>query len=187
MAWRIELLLGAVLYPSEPVLIADDGRNCLDVTSSASKLLGLSKDEIVGRRIDDFMEPKLRAQVAQLWQTLLEKGGQEGAFPLAASNGSVREIRFIAKNNVLPGRHVLFLLDKPNEQRLDGVGEAEGKLLFHGGRITRCWPSTRGEKLLAGIRERSAFTVTRARRLLASMPAVFTRAKMTFASGWMTS
>jgi PAS domain S-box-containing protein len=121
---ELDLLFRAVLsHPSEPILIADDDRNCLDVSSAASKLLGLSKDKIIGHRIDDFLNPSFQSHIAQLWRTFLEQGEQEGAFPLAGSNGSAREIRYIAKSNVLPGRHVLFLLDKARGGPADADGD----------------------------------------------------------------
>jgi len=121
---ELELLFRAVLsHPSEPILIADDNRNCLDVNSAAGKLLGLSKDKLIGRRIDDFLEPSVPSQVAQLWQTFLAQGEQEGSFRLAGSNGHVREVRFLARSSVLPGRHVLFLLDKTRGGPVDAEGD----------------------------------------------------------------
>ena len=108
---ELELLFGAVLcHPAEPILIADDDRNCLAVSSAAAKLLGLSKPKIVGHTIDDFINSKPQSQIAERWRTLLKQGEQEGAFQLAGSNGSAREVQYIAKSNVLPGRHVFFLL-----------------------------------------------------------------------------
>src|SRR5579864_2045100 len=80
---ELELLFRAVLsHPSEPILIADDDRHCLDASSAAGKLLGLSKDKIIGRRIDDFLNPSSQSKIAQLWGTFLEQGEQEGAFRL---------------------------------------------------------------------------------------------------------
>src|SRR5579864_8638448 len=53
---ELELLFKAVLsHPSEPILIADDDRHCLDASSAAGKLLGVSKDKIIGHRLDDFL------------------------------------------------------------------------------------------------------------------------------------
>ena len=121
---ELELLFRAVLsHPSEPILIADDDRNCLDVSSATGKLLGLPKDKIVGHRIDDFLEPSFRSQLAPLWRTFLEQGQQEGSFRLGGSNGNVREVRYTAKSNVLPGRHVLFLLDKTRSGPVEADGD----------------------------------------------------------------
>src|ERR1700680_599142 len=103
---ELELLFKAVLsHPSEPFLMADDDRHCLDASSAAGKLLGLSKDKIIGRRIDDLLNPSFQSHMAQRWRTFLEQGEQDGAFPLDGSNGNVREVRYIAKSKVWPGGH----------------------------------------------------------------------------------
>ena len=53
---ELELLLRAVYCnSSQPVLIVDDDRHCLDASFGAGKLLELSRDQIVVRRIDDFL------------------------------------------------------------------------------------------------------------------------------------
>jgi PAS domain S-box-containing protein len=55
---ELELLLRAVLsHQSEPILIVDDDRVCLDASSGASKILGLSTGKIIGQRLDDFVKP----------------------------------------------------------------------------------------------------------------------------------
>src|ERR1700676_5418412 len=54
---ELELLFRTVLYhPSEPILIADSDRHYVDANSGAGRLLGRSRDQIIGRRIDDFAE-----------------------------------------------------------------------------------------------------------------------------------
>ena len=52
---ELELLLRAVLsHQSEPIVIADDDRCCVDASSGACKLLGISSDKLIGRSIDDL-------------------------------------------------------------------------------------------------------------------------------------
>jgi hypothetical protein len=43
-----------VYHASVPILIADNDRNYLDASAGASKLFGLSRDMIIGRKLDDF-------------------------------------------------------------------------------------------------------------------------------------
>ena len=65
---QVELLLRAVVYPpAEPILITDDERNCRDASCGTGTLLGLSRDRIIGRKIDEFLEPGSRAQIAEDW------------------------------------------------------------------------------------------------------------------------
>jgi formate hydrogenlyase transcriptional activator len=59
---EMELLLRAVLsHQSEPILIVDDDRLCLEASSGAAQLLGLSTGKIIGQPMADFVKPdKLR-------------------------------------------------------------------------------------------------------------------------------
>jgi PAS domain S-box-containing protein len=110
---ELELLLRAVLYhSSQPVLIADDDRNCLDASFGAGKLFGLSRDQIIARRIDQFVEPSFQPQMKRLWQAFLEQGGQDGTLPLVVSGGAAREVGYVASGRVLPVRHLLVLHDR---------------------------------------------------------------------------
>src|SRR5580704_1976092 len=92
---ELELLFGSILYyPSDPLLLTGNDRNCVDASSGACKLLGLSRDKIIGRRIDDFIEPGFQPQMERLWREFLERGEHEGAFELAASDGRPREVGY---------------------------------------------------------------------------------------------
>jgi PAS domain S-box-containing protein len=115
---ELELLFRAVLYHrSQPILIADSDRNYLDANSGAGRLLGLSRDQIIGRKIDDFTEPSFRPQIEYLWQSFLEQGEQEGTFPLVGLDGNVRDVDYTAKGNILPVQHLLVLHDKTDMER----------------------------------------------------------------------
>ena len=124
---ELEQLFRAILYyPSEPILIADDDRQYLDASPGAGKLLGISRDEIIGRRIDDFAEPSFRPQIEELWREFLERGEQEGTFRLLGPDGGVREVAYTAKGNVLPVRHLLVLHDKTKKKCAAGSVGADG-------------------------------------------------------------
>jgi formate hydrogenlyase transcriptional activator len=112
-AKELELLLRAVLYhSSQAVLITDDKRNCLDASFGAAKLLGLSRDQIVGLRLDDLVAPSFKPQMERLWQTFLEQGQKEGTLPQLSSGVAKPEIvRYAASSSVLPARHLVVLSD----------------------------------------------------------------------------
>src|SRR5579864_5836336 len=110
---ELELLFRAIVYqPAAPILIADNDRNYRDASAGAGKLLGLPRDKIIGRRMDDFAAPSFKPQISQLWRAFLEQGEQEGSLQLVGPDGNLRDVEYTAKGNVLPVRHVLVLRDK---------------------------------------------------------------------------
>jgi PAS domain S-box-containing protein len=110
---ELESLFRAIIYhPATPILIADNDRNYWEASAGAGKLLGLPRAKIIGRQLDDFAPPAFRPKVSQLWQAFLERGEQAGTLRLVGANGTLREVEYTAKGNVLPVRHVLVLRDK---------------------------------------------------------------------------
>lgn len=110
---ELELLFRAVVYnPSVPILIADNDRHYRDASSGAVKLLGISREEIIGRTLDDFAEPSFKPQISEMWQAFLQRGEQNGTLQLLGPDGNPREVEYAAKGNVLPVRHLLVLHDK---------------------------------------------------------------------------
>jgi formate hydrogenlyase transcriptional activator len=128
---QLELLFRAIVFqPAEPILIADNDRNYRDASCGAGKLFRLPRNKIIGRRIDDFAEPSFRPQIDQLWRAFLQQGEQRGTFRLLDSDGSVREVEYTAKGNVLPVRHVLALRDK-SKQLHGAAGASEDPAWAH--------------------------------------------------------
>ncbi|MFI5386816.1 MAG: sigma 54-interacting transcriptional regulator [Fimbriimonadales bacterium] len=109
---ELELLFRAIIYhPAAPLLIADNDGHYRDASSGAEKLLGLSREKIIGRSLDDFVDPSFKPQISELWQAFLKRGEQEGSLRLVGPDGSLREVEYTAKGNVLPERHLLVLRD----------------------------------------------------------------------------
>jgi formate hydrogenlyase transcriptional activator len=114
---ELELLFRTVLYhPSEPILIADSERHYVDANTGAGRLLGRPRDQIIGRRIDDFAEASFRPRIEQLWRAFMEQGEQEGTFRLVSPDGNVHEVEYTAKCNILPVHHLFVLHDKARKK-----------------------------------------------------------------------
>jgi formate hydrogenlyase transcriptional activator len=110
---ELELLFRAIIYhPSAPILIADDDRRYRDASFGASKLLGLPREKIIGRSLDDFAEPDFKPVIPDRWHAFLEQGEQQGTLQLLGPDGGPRQVEYIAKGNVLPVRHLVVLRDK---------------------------------------------------------------------------
>lgn len=110
---ELELLFRAIVYyASSPILLADDERQYCDASTGAGKLLGLPREKIIGQRLDDFADPGFQPRLSELWREFLGEGEQEGTLRLAAADGTICDVEYAAKGNVLPVRHVLVLRDK---------------------------------------------------------------------------
>jgi PAS domain S-box-containing protein len=117
---ELESLFRTVLYhPSQPILVLDSERTCLDANSGAGRLLGLLRDQMIGRKIDDFADPSFRPQIERLWQSFLDRGELEGTLPLLVPDGDIRDIDYAAKSNILPSRHLLVLHDQNGKKTDD--------------------------------------------------------------------
>jgi len=101
---ELELLFRAIVHhPSEPILIADNDRHNLDASSGAGKLLGLSREQLIGSSLDDFVEPASKPKMSELWQAFLQNGEQEGTLSLVSPDGSPREVEYAAKGKCPAG------------------------------------------------------------------------------------
>jgi PAS domain S-box-containing protein len=103
----------------DAILIASDTGEYVGVNDAACELFGVSLDELLGARIEDFVEPAVRHQTRLAWQAFLEQGEQEGEFPLYRPDGELRNLEFRAKAGFLPGRHLSVLRDVTERKRAE--------------------------------------------------------------------
>lgn len=122
---ELELLFRAIVYhPSVPILIADNERKNMCASVGASRLLCLPRDKIIGQKLDDFADPDFKSRISELWQAFLGDGEQEGTLRLAGPDGTLWEVEYTAKGNVLPVRHLLVLRDKTKPAQTESAAEA---------------------------------------------------------------
>ena len=122
---ELELLFRAIVFhPATPILIADDDRKYQDASAGAGRLLGRSRDNIIGLRLDDFADPEFKPKISGLWRDFLGNEKQQGTLSLAGPDGTLWEVEYTARGNILPVRHLLVLRHKgPPAQAFDGGTE----------------------------------------------------------------
>jgi PAS domain S-box-containing protein len=98
-------LAGATAPGLQAVLVVNDRRRCAEANEAACELIGLSRDEIVGRRLDSLMAPAMRGRLSHVWTAFAEAGGHAGPFTLASGT----EIQIQLTPNLMPDRHLLVL------------------------------------------------------------------------------
>src|SRR3954469_17229920 len=104
----------------DAMLIADDFGNYVEANPAACELFGLSKEELRKSKVADFVEPGREPEVMQAWREFLEQGEQKGVFRLYRRDGTIRELEFTAKANILPGRHLSILRDVTRRTQIEG-------------------------------------------------------------------
>jgi PAS domain S-box-containing protein len=103
----------------DAILIANDASEYVGANDAACDLFGVSLDQLLGSKVEDFVRPAERRQTRLAWQSFLEQGEQEGEFPLYRPDGEMRDLEFKAKAGFLPGRHLSILRDVTERKRAE--------------------------------------------------------------------
>src|SRR5947209_6987446 len=62
----------------EGILITNDAGRYTDANAAACALLGMRRENIVGRSVEDFADPHRREEIRRSWRGFLEQGDQRG-------------------------------------------------------------------------------------------------------------
>ena len=109
-----------------PMLIADDQRRWVTGNLAACDLLGIAREEIPWRAMDDFTPPDERKSLEETWAAFLAAGGAEGWYQLYVPDRGSVPVEFSATANVLPARHLSVFIpttEASDEQAGDLIRE----------------------------------------------------------------
>ena len=93
-----------------PMLIADDQRRWVTGNAAACELLGLTREEVAWRTMDEFTPESERRRLEEQWDTFLATGQAEGWYDLYVPNRGAVPVEFSATANVLPSRHLAVFI-----------------------------------------------------------------------------
>jgi PAS domain S-box-containing protein len=103
----------------DAVLVATDDRVYVDANPAACELLGVSREELLGSRLEDFVPEGQRDAAQEAWGDFIERGYMDGEFVLRRADGALRVADFRARAGFLPGQHLSVLRDITDRKRAE--------------------------------------------------------------------
>lgn len=118
-AAAVDGLWAVFRHSTNPMLLVDDDRVYVDANEAASQMLGMPREAIIGRRIDDITPVDQRDALEDVWRAFLAAGSLAGVFELEMADGRRILVDYIATAHILPGRHLSIFVavtdgDAPN-------------------------------------------------------------------------
>lgn len=93
-----------------PMLIADDERRLVTGNDAACELLGMGREEIPWRTMDDVTPASGRKRLTEHWRAFLSAGAAEGWYEIEVPDRGSMPVEFSAIANVLRARHLMVFV-----------------------------------------------------------------------------
>jgi PAS domain S-box-containing protein len=97
------------------IVIFENSGACVEANAAAAALVGVAREELIGRVLCEFCEEGFQEE----WQRLGQKGSGRGQFWAVLRNGSRRLVDYCFTADVLPGQHLAMLRDVTERQNLE--------------------------------------------------------------------
>jgi two-component system cell cycle sensor histidine kinase/response regulator CckA len=113
---RVRTELAAVLDAAMDAIVVIDGeRRFISANAAAGRLYGVSAEDLIGRRMDDFLGSE---RAGRDFAIFLARGGVEGSWE-GAHGGEHRVLDIRGKAEFRPGLHLFVLRDVSARRRLE--------------------------------------------------------------------
>src|SRR5579859_2800750 len=97
------------------IVIFENSGECIEANAAAAALVGVAREELIGRRLCDFCEKSFKKE----WEGLSAVQSGRGQFWVNLSNGRRRLVDYCFTVNVLPGQNLAMLRDVTEQQNLE--------------------------------------------------------------------
>ena len=95
---------------TNPIALHDRQRRVVEPNAAMEALLGGSRDEIVGRKIDDFLPPDERATSESDWRQLWEVGNYSGKRMALRLDGTPVSVHYAGRVCQVGGRRLALIV-----------------------------------------------------------------------------
>ncbi|MDQ1557157.1 MAG: hypothetical protein QOD32_217 [Pyrinomonadaceae bacterium] len=110
------------------IMLVDDSGHYVDVNESLCRILRAPRERLVGAHFGDYMLPERYEEAARALASLGETGVFAGNFPMRAADGTVVELEWSSRANVMPGLHVCVARDVTGrKQAEESLRESESR------------------------------------------------------------
>ncbi|WP_201292880.1 PAS domain S-box protein, partial [Halobacterium bonnevillei] len=118
----------------DAMIVVDEDGACVEVNASACELFGLSREDLLGRHLEEFVPEDYGFEVD--WLAFDTEATATGTFPAVRPDGERRLVEYAATANIVPGEHLAVLRDVTERTRLRDALETEQAALGEMYRIT---------------------------------------------------
>jgi PAS domain S-box-containing protein len=114
----------------DAIVIVDDSGRYVDANTAAGTLLGRPSDEIIGKRLADFVVDTLEGvDMGDIWAALRHVGDMRGEVQLRRPDGEVRDAEFHAVADISPGLHLSVMRDVTDRHRHERAADQRIRIL----------------------------------------------------------
>ena len=103
----------------DAVFITDNDRRYVDVNPAACDYLRVTREDLIGRKLDDFLPPHRLATVEEDWKAFLHGGPVPEEWETLRFDGTTAVADASARPSFLPGLHIAFLRDSSERKQLE--------------------------------------------------------------------
>ena len=115
----------------DAIFLSDDTGRFVDANAAASTMLGLPRESLMGRQMDDFFVDDEGEEIDPVarWQYFLSVGELRGEVRIRVADGRTSETEFVAVANVSPGLHLAILRDISEQRRFERAASQRERIL----------------------------------------------------------